>query len=263
MRASARIRVERRHGRDEVVERASEPPFAVRRCGDTIMLAATAAAPVGGDELELDVIVGDDAVATIGSIGAMIVWPSPTPAPSSMATTVTVGERAHLMLSPEPTVLIEGSLHRATTTVALAADATCHLVEEYSLGRSGEPSGTVETSFRVERNGAPLFHHDETFGALAAAGTTSVGVGSARHVTTSLIVGERAGAGATSVEVGGVAARLPVADDAYVLLGAGVDRPTVRRLLDRLRSTGSARPATIGHGMVRPSDQLPTSDRDE
>lgn len=203
------------------------------------MLAATAASPVGGDELDLDVVVGPGASATIGSIGAMLVWPAPSPAVSSLVTTVTVGDRGHLVLAPEPTITVAGSHHRATTRVDLATTATCELVEEYSLGRSGEPAGTIETTLRVIRDGAPLFHHDETLGALAVAGTTSVGVGMARHVVTALIVGEQTGGAASSVESGGMAARLPLADDAYALLGVGVDRPTVRRLLDELRSTTS------------------------
>ena len=237
MRAAARIRVERRHGRDEVVERAAEAPFAVRRCGDTIQLAATAASPVGGDELDLDIVVGSEATARIGSIGAMLVWPAPTPAASTMVTTVTVDEGAELVLAPEPTITVAGSRHRATTLVDLAPTARCELVEEYSLGRSGEPAGTIETSLRLVRGGRPLFHHDEVLGALAEAGTTSVGVGGARHVTTMLVVGEPAGDPATSVDHGGMAARLPLAEDAFALLGAGVDRPTVQRLLGRLRST--------------------------
>ena len=47
MRASARIRVERRNGRDEVVDRASEAPLSVRRCGDRVLIASSAAAPFG------------------------------------------------------------------------------------------------------------------------------------------------------------------------------------------------------------------------
>ena len=241
MRATAQIRVERRHGGDELVDRSAEAPFAVRRCGGRIMLAATAASPVGGDELALDVLVGPGASATVGSIGAMLVWPAPVPTGSSMDTTVTLGHGAHLVLAPEPTISVAGSHHRATTRVDLAEDATCELVEEYSLGRSGEHPGTIATSWRVERGGTPLFHHDETLGALAESGSTSVGVGRARHVVTVLIVGEPPGAAATSVLGGGMAARLPIADDAFVLLGAGVDRPTVRRLVAGLRSTAPDR----------------------
>lgn len=239
MRAGARIRVERRHGRDEVVDRWAEAPFAVRRCGDRIVLAATAASPVGGDELDLAVEIAPDASARIGSVGAMLVWPAPDPAVSSLTTTVTVAERGHLVFAPEPTITVDGSHHRATTRVDLAADARCELVEEYALGRSGEPAGTIETSLRVVRDGTPLFHHDETLGALASAGVTSVGVGMARHVVTALVVGGPASGAATSVHGGAMAARLPLADDAYALLGVGVDRPTVRLLLDELRSTTS------------------------
>ncbi|MCB0968100.1 MAG: urease accessory protein UreD [Ilumatobacter sp.] len=255
MRARARIRVERRHGRDEVVDRSAEAPFAVRRCGDRIMLAATAAAPVGGDELDLDVVVGPGATAAIGSIGAMLVWPSPNPTSSSMLTTITVGAGAHLTFAPEPTITVAGSHHRATTRVDLEPGATCELTEEFSLGRSGEPAGTVETSFRVTRAGAPLFHHDETLGAAALSGATSVGVGGARHIATLVVVGPRVDRAATLVDGGGMAARLPLADDAYAILAVGVDRPIVRALIDRLRSTDEA--ATRYGKTIRPIDAHP------
>ncbi|MAT04757.1 MAG: hypothetical protein CL424_06915 [Acidimicrobiaceae bacterium] len=237
MRAAARICVERRHGRDEVVERSAEAPFAIRRCGDAIMLAATAAAPVGGDELRLDIDIGPDASATVGSVGAMLVWPAPTPTASSMTTVVRVGTGGHLTLTPEPTITVAGSHHRAVTRVDLAAGATCELVEEFSLGRSGESAGTIETALRVVRDGAPLFHHEEVLGASAPAGSTSVGTGNGRHVMTTIIVGSPSRHPTTLVEGGGLAARLSLADDAVALIGVGIDRPTVRGLLERLRST--------------------------
>jgi urease accessory protein len=206
------------------------------------MLAATAAAPLGGDELDLTIDVGPDATARIGSIAAMVVWPSAEPAVSSLRTDARVGANAHLDLAPEPTITVAGSHHRSTTRVELAADATCRLVEEFSLGRSGEQAGTIEASLRVRRDGVALFHHDEVLGALAPNGTTSVGVGSARHVTTVVVVGAAAGGPATVVDGGAMAAWLPLADDAFAVLAVGVDRLKVQDVLARLYSSNAARP---------------------
>ena len=58
VRASARVEVARRDGRDVLVDVRSEPPLAVRVAGDRVLLVGAAAAPVGGDELTLDVVVG-------------------------------------------------------------------------------------------------------------------------------------------------------------------------------------------------------------
>jgi urease accessory protein len=251
VRASARIDVAWRDGRSEVVGRAAEAPMSVRRCGSRVLIAAAAAAPVGGDELRIDVTVGEHARADIGTVAATLVWPSPVPAWSSTATTCQVGEWAHLVWWPEPTVSVDGSLHRATTLVRLAATATCTMVEEVGLGRSGEPSGVLELDLRVERNG-PLLHHCETFGV----GSSSVGVGGARHAVSAVIVGPAAGDPRTEVTAATAAAWLPIAPDAAVLLAVGPDRPAVWEVVDRVAPClrrPSHRPERST--MVRPSDQ--------
>ena len=261
MRSSATIRVVRMHGRDEVVERRAEAPFAVRRCGDTILLAATAAAPVGGDELDLTIDVGDGANARVGSVAAMMVWPAPDGAASLSRTRVRVGRRGSLDLTPEPTVSVVGSHHRSLTTIDLAADATCRIVEEFSLGRAGEPAGSLTTSLRVTRDGRPLLHHAESFGPDAPAGTTSVSVGRARHVVTAIVVGRDVPAvPATRVAAGVAAARLVLADDVVAVMVAASDRPAAMAAVSELTATVvPARTETTDAVMVRPSDQLPAT----
>ncbi len=77
MRAAARVEVARRDGRDVLVDVRSEPPLALRRVGDRVLLVGSAAAPVGGDELALDVVVGPGARLSLGSVAATMAWPSP------------------------------------------------------------------------------------------------------------------------------------------------------------------------------------------
>jgi urease accessory protein len=232
VRASARIEIAHRNGRDEVVDRTCAAPISVRRCGRRVLLASSAAAPVGGDELALDVVVGDGARADVGSVAAGLVWPGPADAWSSTVTTGEVGAGAHLSMWLEPTVSVAGSRHRATTTHRLAADATCCIVEEVVLGRSGEPCGRLDVRLRIERCGSVLVDHADRFGPDVAGAGSSVSVGVARHVLSAVLVGVTPGPSRTRVESGRAAAWLPVADDVAVVFAVGPDRPGVLELVE-------------------------------
>ena len=98
VRAHATIAVARRDGRDELVDRRSQAPFSVRRCGDRIMIASSAAMPVGGDELELSITVDEGARAAIGSVAATMVWPGANGERSTMSTVATVAAGGRLDL---------------------------------------------------------------------------------------------------------------------------------------------------------------------
>lgn len=232
MHASAVARVAQCHGRDEVVERRAASPLAIRTSGGRLLLASTAATPVGGDRLDVRIVVDPGATADVGSVAAMVVWPGPDGAASLLRTTCDVGAGGHLDVAPEPTVTVVGSRHRSIARVLLAAGATCRLVDEVSLGRTGEPPGDLALSLRVERDGVPLVHHDERFGHAGA--TTSVGVGAARHVVTAVLVGPDAGAPRVVVEPDRAVSWMPVADDAVVVMALGRDRPAVLALLARV-----------------------------
>ena len=234
MKAAARIAVERRDGVDELVDRTGAAPISVRRCGDRVLLASSAAAPVGGDELELAIAVGSGARADVGSVAAGLVWPGPDDRWSSMTTTCDVAAAGHLRLWLEPTVSVVGSRHGATTTVRLAESATCVVVEEVALGRRGEASGRLDLRLRIERAGSAVVDHAESFGPGVAGARSSVSVGAARHVCSAVVVGAPAGRSRTCVETGRAAGWLPVAHDVAVVLAVGPDRPSVAELLARI-----------------------------
>lgn len=234
VRATARLVVERRGDRSELVDRRAPAPLSVRRCGDRVLIASTAAMPVGGDELELRIEVGPGAHADIGSVAAGMVWPGVGGAASAMTTLASVAAAARLDLWLEPTISVVGSRHRMTTRVDLGRTASARVVEEVVLGRSREASGDLTVSIRVERDGRPLVHHQERFGPDAAGAGSAVGVGGARHVLSAVLVGVDAGRSRAQVEAARAAAWLPMADDVAVVLAAGHDRPSVLDLLGRL-----------------------------
>lgn len=234
MKASARLRVTSDGVRSMPVDIRSEPPFAIRRSGSRVLLVSSAAAPVGGDDLALEVDVGPGATADLGTVAATMIWPAPTPALSVMTTTISVAEGGHLLWRPYPMVSVRGSDHVASTIVRLAADATAVIVEEVALGRHGERSGELELRLRVERDGRPLVHHVERFGPSQPGAGSVVSTAGARHVCQAVLVGVEAGGSRSTVEGACAAAWLPIAPDAVAVLAAGPDRPAVVAMLRQL-----------------------------
>lgn len=229
MRASARVEVARRSGRDVLVDMRSEPPLTVRAAGDRVLVVGSAAAPVGGDELSFDVVVGPGACMSLGTVAATMAWPSPRGDASSQRVHATVGCGGHLRWVPEPLVLVAGCRHAATTHVVLAAGATAWIVEEVSLGRTGEASGSLTMSWRVERGGRVLVHHAERLGPDVPGWGSAVTTGSHRHLLAAVAVGSPCPDLAPVVSADASFAVLPVADDAWVVLATGADRVAVRR----------------------------------
>jgi urease accessory protein len=229
VRASARVEVVRRDGRDVLVDVRSEPPLTVRAAGDRVLVVGSAAAPVGGDELTLDVVVGPGARLSLGTVAATIAWPGVGNAWSAQDVHAVVGTGGHLRWVPEPLVAVAGCRHRTTTTVDLAANATMWMVEEVSLGRRGEPPGDLVVGWRVDRDGRPLVHHAERLGPGAPGWGSAVTTGGHRHLLAALAVGLAVPDAAPIVGAEVALAVLPVAPDAWVLLATGRSRPAVVR----------------------------------
>lgn len=208
--------------------------MSIRCTPDRILVVSSAAAPVGGDELAIDVVVGPGATALLGTAAATVVWPGPRGAASSQRTRIVVGDGGHVEWRPEPMVSVIGSVHRTRTDVELIGTATAWVVEETSLGRSGECSGRLDVELRVTRDNAPLVHHVEQLGPDVPGWGSAVHVSSARHLVTGVVVGSPAGDPLTIVadRLGGAsAARFPVAPDVAVMVVVAPDRPTAHTLL--------------------------------
>lgn len=232
MRAAARVEVARRDGRDVLVDLRSEPPLTLRATPGRVLVVGSAAAPVGGDELRLDVVVGPSSRLAIGSVAATLAWPGAGGEWSAQRTTATVAAGGHLCWTPEPLVAVAGCRHRTTTTVCLEEAATAWVLEEISLGRSGEDSGRVDLEWRVERDGAPLVHHAERLGPGVPGWHGLAVTGTYRHLAALLVIGCPASdLPAPVVRADLAVAHLAVAEDAYVVLTAGIDRPHVTAAL--------------------------------
>lgn len=231
MKASARIEVARRDGRDVLVDVRSEPPLAVRATPERVLLVGSAAAPVGGDELALDVVVGPGARLALGTVAATLAWPGPHGDQSTHRVHASVGPGGHLSWEPEPLVPVAGCRHASTTTVDLGAGATAWIVEEVVLGRTGEPAGSLTMSWRIERDGRPLVHHAERLGPDVPGWGGAVTTAGHRHLLAVVAVGPSCPVGAPIVTTHLAVAILPMSDDVWVLLATGSSRAAVRAAL--------------------------------
>lgn len=173
-------------GRSVLRTMRSQAPLVLRRSAGCLYVVAAAGGPLGGDELVLDITVGDGAHLELRTVAASVVQPSLPRARSSMTVRATVGEHARLSLLPEPVVVADDAWHVMSTHVTLAATAELALREEILLGRHGEAGGSVVASTVVDIAGRPLLRQSIDLDG-ASADRRAV-IGRARAVGSLLVV---------------------------------------------------------------------------
>jgi urease accessory protein len=239
MQAHAAVVAQRVNGVDRCTTLRSDPPLSLRQCGPgEVRLVGSAAGPVGGDELQLDIEVRRGASLALASVAASLVHPSPVPASSSMSIRATV--EGDLWWTPEPMVLVHGCDHRTSIKIELAAAATLLWADEVMLGRWCEPSGSLFQRLRVDRAGHPLIRSDLALGPVWPGSSGPAGAGQALAVATVVVVGPDA-RHLVLPELDGVrSAVLRIADDA-VVCSVLADRPgQSRRLIAEVLARVSA-----------------------
>ncbi|TQM76302.1 urease accessory protein UreD [Thermopolyspora flexuosa] len=166
----------------------SDPPLTLRRTGPgRVHLVSTAAGPLGGDVLELDIEVAAGTTLELHSVAATLVLPG-AGGPSRMVVTARVGPGGVLRFTPEPTILAAGCDHRLEVRLSLAATASVLWREEIVFGRHGEPPGRCETGFDAVVDGVPLLRQRLAVGD-PAVDTSPAVYGTARCVGGTLLAG--------------------------------------------------------------------------
>ncbi|MGY6502610.1 MAG: urease accessory protein UreD [Acidimicrobiales bacterium] len=236
MRAHARVDV----GIDTLHLR-SDPPLTLRATPHATYLVGSAAGPLGGDELALDVDLAPGATHQVRTAAATLHHPSPVPAVSTMTTTVTLGAGAHLDWLPEPAVMIAGCDHRASVDIRLDDRATLVWREEIVLGRRHEPGGSLVTSLRVDRSGVPMLRTSTRLGPRWPGADGPAGADGARVLGSLLLVGRDEDHGAALTDLGAELdadgcrwAAMPLDGPAVVVSVLGSASGPVSRLLDRV-----------------------------
>jgi urease accessory protein len=164
VKAHARLAVELDGRGHSVVRqlRSSAPltlvPARRSRTGDAaaVWLVNSAAAPIGGDQLELTVLVGAGARLNLHGVAATLALPGHRAGPSRFAVWIEAAAGARVAYLPEPTVITSRARHEALLHAELARDAILRCREVLVLGREGEPAGRLSTTTHVLRAGRPL-----------------------------------------------------------------------------------------------------------
>lgn len=166
----------------------SDPPLTLRRTGPgRVHLISTAAGPLGGDDLGLDIDVAAGTTLELHSVAATLVLPGDG-GPSRMAVTARVGPGAILRFTPEPTILAAACDHHLVVRLSLAATASVLWREEIVFGRHGEEPGRCRIRFDAVIDGSPLLRRQLAVGD-PAVDTSPAVYGTARCVGTTLLAG--------------------------------------------------------------------------
>lgn len=177
--------------------------LAVRRTGpDTVHLIGTAATPLGGDELDIEIVVGVGARLVVRSVAATIALPSAA-TPLSLAHW-RFDVAGALDFDPEPTIVAGGAHHHAVTEVRLMPDARLRLRERVQIGRTGEDNGGWCGDLIADVGDLPLLRHRLELG---ADGATDDNLGAPRALDSELVYPDDRPADTTGL----VASRLPLA----------------------------------------------------
>jgi urease accessory protein len=162
MRATARV-VARAdgNGTTRLGQLRSEPPILLRhtpcRTGPaTVYLLGGAAGPLGGDDLRLEIEVGEGAALHIHGIAASVALPGRSGSASRMTVAARVAEGGELHWLPEPLIAAAGCRHEAVSTVDMREGARLLWREELICGRYGEPPGDATIATSLTYAGKPL-----------------------------------------------------------------------------------------------------------
>jgi len=188
--ARARLVAERRGGRTRCSVLRSQPPLTMRPTPEAVYLVGTAAGPLGGDDLCLEVTVAPAAELTVRSVAATTLLPGAHGRRSSARIDVAVGADASLRWQPRPVIVSTGADHVAITTIELAAGASLWWREEVVLGRHGEAPGSLLQRLRVDVAGRALLRNDQALGPRWPGSLGPASTAGAQAVGTVLVVGD-------------------------------------------------------------------------
>lgn len=216
-----------------------------------VSLASGAASPVGGDQLRLDVEVGEGATLVLRGVSATLALPGPHGQASHQEVTVRVAAGGTLVWLPGSLIAARGCQHHAVTRVVMQQGARLLAREELVLGRHGEEPGAVRQRLRVTLGDAPVHDQELTLGPPApgwegpavTGGRGTLGSlllidpepGSAEQPGDATSLEERAGrfsAVALGEDLSVDAAVLPLGGSAALVTALAPDAVTLRRRLD-------------------------------
>lgn len=179
VKAAARLVAEQDpDGRTVLRELRSMAPltlFPKRRAGESavVHLVSSASAPLGGDDLRLDVVVGPGARLRLSGVNATLALPGSRAEGSTSTVNIKVESGGSIEYLPEPTIVTQRARHVAALTAELDAGARIRAREVLVLGRTGERPGRLATSLHVTHLGGPVLRQDLHIGEPALDASTA------------------------------------------------------------------------------------------
>lgn len=229
MKAAARVVAEFDRGRTALRVLKGEAPLLPRRTGpNEVHFVGGAAAPLGGDELTMEIEVGPGADLVVRTVAASIALPGRFGEPSQLTVSVTVAEGGRLLWLPEPLIAAARCRHTTLSTVDLDGDAELVWREELVCGRHREEPGDVRLSTVLRRDGRALYRSDVAAGPHAPGWAGPAGFGGARVHATVCSTGDLGRASSPTSAV------MALAGGGSVATVLGRDLTETRRVTDAL-----------------------------
>lgn len=141
-----------------------------RTAPDRVHLVSAAATPLGGDSLDIRVIVEPGARLRVRSAAATVALPGAGNRTSYACCEIDVA--GVLDLDLEPTVVAADARHICVIGLRLHDDGRVRFRERVQIGRSGEFGGFWSEALRVDRHDRPLLRHRIELGAGSLADDT-------------------------------------------------------------------------------------------
>jgi urease accessory protein len=130
---------------------------------DTVHLLSAAATPLGGDTIDIRVIVESGAKLQLHSAAATVVLPGKSTLTSCAHWDV--GVSGTLDVDLEPTVIAGAARHVSNVALRLCNEGRVRFRERVQIGRYNEREGFWSGSLHADCNGRPLLRHRTELGA--------------------------------------------------------------------------------------------------
>lgn len=169
-------------GRTVVARVRTEGAFAARVTGPgQVHLVGTAAGPLGGDEVDLRVVVRAGAHLVLRGTAATLALPNRGGEPARLHADLQVEDGASLVQDLPPLVVCRRARLHAETRLTLTGSAAADLTELVVLGRHGEHGGDWTGRLSADRDGAAVLRATQRSDILR------LGPGSPRAILTRLV----------------------------------------------------------------------------
>lgn len=220
------------------LQKEAEPWAAHAQDFVRICLAASAAGPIGGDHLSLDVHVGAGSTLVLTEVSATLLLPGRDGTRSRTDVRATVDSGGTLVWLPEPVIAASGCHHRNDIQVQLAQGARLFMREELILGRHGEGAGQLQQRTFVQRAGRTIYAQDLEIG--TDTGTSPAVAADNRALGSLLMIDPALAHGTSKVwQLPQQAAIMPLVGGGVLVTALGTDSIEVRRQLNEgLRALG-------------------------